>query len=48
MPQSTFSSSRSSFLKLFFFYSYLLRTLKCSFMSVLRMLEMRSFLNLIF
>ena len=31
MPQSTFSSSRSSFLKLFFFYSYLLRTLKCSY-----------------
>lgn len=48
MPQMTFSSSRSSSLKLFFFYSNFFSTLKCYFMSVFKMLEIRSFRSLIF
>ena len=47
IPQRTFSSSRSSLLKLFFFYSYFFRTLKCSFISVFKILEIISFLNFV-
>ncbi len=48
IPQRIFSSSKSSFLKLFFFSSYFLRTLKCSFMSVFKMFDINNFRNLTF
>lgn len=48
IAHNTFSSSKSSFLNVFFFYSYLLSTLKCSFISVLSILEIISFLSFVF